>query len=82
MLVELNTNDDYIPITITLVTRYEAEVIMDIVSRIAGCGEKSPRKVADDLYCELVKLGVCNRDEKFEQKYKAEGRIVYEDNPK
>ena len=80
MRIEQTGKQTYQPITITLETQYEAEVIMDIVSRIAGRIENSPRKIADEVYRKLSELGVYYRDENFKQKYTARGTIYYEDN--
>lgn len=44
------------PITITLESEYEAEVLITVLGKIIGGGDA--RKVTDTLFGELAKLGV------------------------
>jgi len=66
------------PITITLETQQEAEMLMQICGLIAGCSEYTPRGLADKIYYELGGYGIDYRDDAFNSKYPARGTIIFD----
>ena len=79
MIIEQKQTKVYQPITITLQTQEEAEVIMLIMSMIAGDSENSPRGISSHIVENLMKLGIDYRDENFELKYGVRGKLIFDD---
>ena len=77
MKVELKNKKVYQPITITLETEQEAEMLMQICGLIAGCSEYTPRGLSDKIYQQLGAFGVDYRDDAFNSKYPARGTITF-----
>ncbi|CAB4133262.1 hypothetical protein UFOVP250_94 [uncultured Caudovirales phage] len=78
MRIERKVKLDYKPITITLETEREAEMLMQITGLIAGSSIDTPRGLADKIYQTLGSLGVDYRDENFKSKFKARGTIIFD----
>jgi hypothetical protein len=78
MKIELKSKKVYQPITITLETEQEAEMLMQICGLIAGCSEKTPRGLADKIYHQLGAFGVDYREDDFRSKYLARGTIIFD----
>lgn len=78
MRIEKTGKQTYQPITITLQTEKEAEIVMAIMSRIGGDIYESPRVIADEIYTSLLSFGIDYRDENFKEKLQARGSIQFE----
>ena len=78
MKIEQKQTKAFQPISITLENEFEAEVVMHIMSHIAGDGEKSPRGVADTIFEHLLKLGVDYRDDAWNMKFASRGKLFFE----
>ena len=80
MKIEQKQTKAFQPISITLENEFEAEVVMHIMSHIAGDGEQSPRGIADVIYEQLMKLGVDYRDDQWNKKFVSRGTLFFENN--
>ena len=78
MKIEQKQDNLFQPIAITLESQFEAEVVMHIMSHIAGDGENSPRGIADVIYEHLMKLGVDYRDDQWNKKFVSRGTLYFE----
>jgi hypothetical protein len=66
------------PITITLETEREAEILMLLCACVAGEPDGA-RSVSTKVYETLMQLGVDYRDANFNLKYVMRGRIIIDD---
>lgn len=78
MKIEQTGKRTFQPITITIQTEREAEIVMAIMSRIGGDMYESPRYIADVIYNELLKFGIDYRDGRFKEKFSARGTVQFE----
>lgn len=78
MKIEQTGNKAYQPITITLQTQKEAEILMTIMSHIGGDMQESPRCIVDEIYNQLLNFGIDYRNDKWNLKFPARGTITFE----
>jgi hypothetical protein len=78
MRIEQTGKRVFQPITITLQSPKEAEIVMAIMSRIGGDMYESPRFIADEIYSALLNYGIEYRDDSFQEKLKVRGSIIFE----
>lgn len=78
MRIEQTGKPTYQPITITLQTQKEAEILMTIMSHIGGDMYESPRFIADEIYNQLLNFGIDYRNDEWNLKYPSRGHICFE----